>query len=62
VPPKGIQDPPLPQSSNPLRSLAPTGLQREVNQLAWQFCLDSVSSQGKVNPQSGPVPLGGKGV
>jgi hypothetical protein len=63
VPPDGIPGPPSPQSSNTLRSLHPTGLQ-EVEQLTWQFHLDSVSTPhpGKVSPQSGPTPLGGRGV
>jgi hypothetical protein len=46
-PPNGIPGPPSLQSSNPLSSLAPIGLQREVDRLAWQFNLDSVNSGGK---------------
>jgi hypothetical protein len=46
--------PPLPQSSNPLSSLAQIGLQGEVNQLTWQFCPDSASPQGKSAPSKVP--------
>jgi hypothetical protein len=51
APPDGILGLPLPQSSNPLSSLDPTGLQGEVDQLTWQFCLDLVSL---------PIPALGK--
>jgi hypothetical protein len=58
MPPDVIPGPPSPWSCNPLSSLAPAGLQGEVDQLTWQFHPDSVSPQGN----SGPVPLGRKEV
>jgi hypothetical protein len=55
MPPNGIPGPPLPQSFSPLSSVAPTGLEGEVDQLTWQYHLDPVSPWGKVNPQSVPL-------
>jgi hypothetical protein len=51
--PNGIPGLPSPWSSHPSSSLTLTGLQREMDQLSWQFHLDSVSPLRKVSPQSG---------
>jgi hypothetical protein len=51
MPPNTTLGSPLPWSSNPLSRLALTGLQREVDQLAWQFCPELISPWGKVSPQ-----------